>query len=62
MDPGPMICPSCGIAMNRHAEKLVLVSAGDDGVPDTGLDGIVEELHACPGCGAGASRRGPAGR
>jgi len=54
----PMICPRCGIEMNHHAEKLVYpTESGDDAAVDSVLGGIVEELHACPACGAGASRR-----
>jgi ribosomal protein S27AE len=37
--PGPMICPRCGIPMNRHAEKLVHEA------------GHVREMHSCPSCG-----------
>jgi len=50
-----MICPECGIAMNHHAEKLVYPS--DATAADPALGGVVEELHACPECGASASRR-----
>jgi len=44
--------------MNHHAEKLIhsTDSDADDGSPDPVLGGIVEEVHACPACGAGASR------
>ena len=48
----PMICPSCGLEMNHHAEKAVL---------STGPADVVEALHACPACGTGASRRGETG-
>lgn len=41
---GPMICPRCGIAMNRHAEKLDYET------------GRIEEVHECPRCGASGSR------
>lgn len=58
MVAGPMICPTCGIAMNCHAEKLVRAAAAD-GDPS---EGVVEELHACPRCGRGASRPAPDGR
>lgn len=54
----PMMCPRCGIPMNHHAEKLLQASGHEASTPfDAILGGIVEELHACPACGAGASRR-----
>ena len=54
----PMMCPRCGSPMNHHAEKL-LQATGDEhpAAIDPILGGIVEELHACPACGAGAWRR-----
>jgi len=54
-----MICPSCGVAMNLHAEKLVTpLNAEQAGQMDEALGGMVEEFHACPKCGGGASRFG----
>jgi ribosomal protein S27AE len=50
-----MICPRCGSKMNFHAEKITSSSPEDAGY-DPVLGGAVEELHACPSCGAGASR------
>jgi len=52
----PMLCPSCGAKMNHHAEKLLLPTGPAD-VVDPVLGGIIEEMHACPACGTGASRR-----
>jgi len=53
-----MICPECGVAMNHHAEKLVYpLDPHDVLAADPALGGIVDELHTCPGCGSGASRR-----
>ena len=53
-----MICPECGIEMNHHAEKLVLPSGPHEAPSvDPVLGGIIEEVHTCPGCGSGASRR-----
>jgi hypothetical protein len=43
-----MICPACGIPMNHHADKLEYTESG---ATDTGLGGIVKEVHTCPGCG-----------
>ena len=51
-----MVCPSCGGEMNHHAEKLVLPTGPGD-VVDPVLGGVVEEMHACPACGTGASCR-----
>lgn len=57
-EASPMICPSCGGQMNHHAEKLVHPASPADAThADPVLGGIVEELHACPACGASASRR-----
>jgi NAD(P)H-dependent FMN reductase/ribosomal protein S27AE len=57
-DASPMICPTCGIAMNHHAEKLVQPTGPEDVTAiDPALGGIVEELHTCPRCGRAASRR-----
>jgi hypothetical protein len=41
---GAMICPHCGIPMNRHAEKLVYEM------------GRIDEVHECPRCGRSGSR------
>jgi hypothetical protein len=43
----PMICRACGDEMNMHAEKLDYSAAPE---------GAVQEIHACPGCGATDSR------
>ena len=51
-------CPKCGTEMNRHAEKLVYTdSSRDNGRIDPALGGLIEETHACPGCGNIESRR-----
>ena len=53
-----MICSSCGVEMNHHAEKLVHpTGAVDEAYMDPVLGGIVEELHTCPECGTVASRQ-----
>ena len=44
-----MICPHCGSTMNHHADKTL--------PGDIGPSGPVEEIYACPGCGACASRQ-----
>ena len=43
-----MICPTCKMTMNHHSDKLVYTT----GKPE----GILEEFHTCPGCGASALR------
>ncbi len=49
-----MNCPKCGADMNFHAEKIVFgLDGGDDG--DV-RNGRLLEFHACPNCGAPASR------
>ena len=53
-----MICPKCGSEMNHHADKLVYpVTAEDARNVKASFDGVVEETHSCPGCGAVESRR-----
>lgn len=51
-------CPKCGAEMNRHAEKLVHPeSAAELRLVDPILGGVLEETHACPGCGNVEARR-----
>jgi ribosomal protein S27AE len=51
-------CPKCSTVMNRHAEKVVHPDkAGDLALVDPALGGVLEETHACPGCGNVESRR-----
>jgi predicted RNA-binding Zn-ribbon protein involved in translation (DUF1610 family) len=57
-EANPMICPDCGIAMNHHADKVRKETGpGDEWVFDSGLGGVIEELHTCPQCGQSQSRR-----
>jgi len=55
MSPGPMKCPKCGAEMNHHADKLTYSVAGEQGF-NPAFGGTIEEMHACPNCGASASR------
>jgi ribosomal protein S27AE len=55
LSEGKMVCPKCGSEMNFHAEKLTLASLEEKGYDDS-LNGVVQEFHSCPNCGAGASR------
>jgi len=41
--------------MNQHAEKLLYEAGAGAAQVDPYLGGIVEQMHRCPGCGAGAS-------
>ena len=51
-----MICSKCQVEMNHHCDKIVYQAGMDDAGTDLGLGGIIEEFHACPQCGGGASR------
>jgi len=53
-----MICSICRVEMNHHCDKLVHTTDPQDaGQADPSLGGFIEEFHACPKCGGGASRR-----
>jgi predicted RNA-binding Zn-ribbon protein involved in translation (DUF1610 family) len=53
-----MTCPTCGVEMNRHAEKVDYSARPAEGEPDEdGLGGVVEEFHTCPECGRTHARR-----
>ena len=54
-----MTCPKCGFEMNHHSDKLVRSPDSQADAMDERLGGFLEEFHACPNCGAVASR--PAG-
>jgi hypothetical protein len=43
-----MICRACGTLMNHHADKL---EYSESGAAESGLCGIVKEVHTCPACG-----------
>jgi predicted RNA-binding Zn-ribbon protein involved in translation (DUF1610 family) len=52
MARGPMLCPTCGIAMNHHADKVDYTAALEiPAVADPALGGVLEEVFTCPGCG-----------
>lgn len=51
-----MICSKCQVEMNHHSDKIVYKAGADDAGTDMALGGIIEEFHACPNCGCGASR------
>jgi predicted RNA-binding Zn-ribbon protein involved in translation (DUF1610 family) len=53
-----MICPKCGADMNHQADKLVYpVTREEAAVITEALDGVIEEVFACPACGWIESRR-----
>jgi len=53
-----MRCPGCDAEMNHHADKLIEPTCpADEPMVDPVLDGIVEEVYACPACGTAAATR-----
>ena len=53
-----LVCPTCGVEMNLHAEKVDYSGAGSEVEGfDPDLGGAVEEFHTCPSCGRTLSRR-----
>jgi len=47
-----MTCPKCGVEMNHQADKLVHpVTAAEVARMTPALDGVLERVFACPGCG-----------
>lgn len=52
-----MICPRCGAEMNHHSDKI-MYDPEQPAPNDPIFGGFVEEFHACPNCGAAASRHG----
>jgi len=54
----PMVCPDCGVEMNRHAEKVDYTTSPDEwSATDAQFGGILEEVHSCPACGKTEMRR-----
>jgi predicted RNA-binding Zn-ribbon protein involved in translation (DUF1610 family) len=59
-----MICPRCGAKMNHHCDKLVYsgrpLPHDASEIDTTEIEplsrGLITEFHACPNCGAAASR------
>ena len=52
-----MKCPKCGADMNFHAEKIVYGQSTDSAESEADrFNGSLQEFHACPRCGAAASR------
>jgi len=49
----PMRCTHCGATMNHHADKAIPAAA------DASSTEVIEELHACPQCGAIGWRPAP---
>ena len=52
-----MVCATCNMEMNQHAEKLVEPrNAQEAARMDPALGGLIEEAHTCPGCSKVESR------
>jgi len=61
LTPAGMTCPKCGTEMNHQADKLVHPTTRDEAASMTAaLDGVIEEVFACPNCGRIESRRATA--
>jgi predicted RNA-binding Zn-ribbon protein involved in translation (DUF1610 family) len=53
-----MVCPTCGVEMNRHAEKIdYAASLAEPESVDADLGGVIAEFHTCPECGQTLARR-----
>ena len=53
-----MTCPACGAEMNHHADRLVHpVTDAELAGMTVALDGALERVFACPGCGRVGARR-----
>jgi transcription elongation factor Elf1 len=53
-----MTCSACGAEMNHHADRLVHPVTDDEVAGMTvALDGALERVFACPGCGRVGARR-----
>ena len=53
-----MRCPRCGAEMNHQADKLVHPVTQEEAAGITpALDGVIEQVFACPNCGRIESRR-----
>ena len=53
-----LTCPKCGTEMNHQADKLVQpVTHEEAATVESTLDGLLERVFACPGCGWIDSRR-----
>jgi hypothetical protein len=54
-----MVCPTCGVEMNLHAEKVDYTAEPGDGAgaPVEDFGGVVEEFHSCHACGRTEARR-----
>lgn len=52
-----MKCPKCGADMNFHAQKIVHGLSSDSAESEADSPNTtLLEFHACPNCGAAASR------
>jgi hypothetical protein len=52
MAKNTMMCPKCGDPMNCHAEKVDYAGALEDpAIASSDFGGLLQEVHACQGCG-----------
>jgi len=51
-----MLCPSCGVAMNHHGDKVIYLSQESEGVRPLDTLERIDEIQACPNCGGMGSR------
>ena len=55
-----MMCPSCGVEMNHHSDKVVYATDPQAiRQADPALGGVIAEFHTCPECGGADSRPEP---
>jgi hypothetical protein len=53
-----MICPGDCAQMNHQADKLVYPPTREEAAEmTTAMDGVIDEVYACPVCGRIAARR-----
>lgn len=58
MNTATKACPKCDVEMNHQADKLVHpVSAAEAAQTVEGLQGLIEQVFACPNCGRIESQR-----
>jgi hypothetical protein len=60
--PEPITCPVDGTPMNHQASKLVYPRTREEAAEMTAaMDGVIDDVYACPVCGRIESRRARGG-